>query len=52
DEENSHRVMENIIKFCKEKNIDMVIVSHNKSIVDDFCENKIEIVKGDILWKE
>lgn len=52
DEKNSHRVMENIINFCKEKNIDMVIVSHDKSIVDAFCENKIEIVKGDKPWKE
>ncbi len=52
DEKNSHRVVENITKFCKEKNIDMVIVSHNKNIVDDFCENKIEIVKEEKSWKE
>lgn len=52
DEKNSYRVVENITNFCKEKNIDMVIVSHNKNIVDDFCENKIEIVKEDKSWKE
>ncbi|WP_242851392.1 hypothetical protein [Clostridium sp. DMHC 10] len=45
DEKNSYRVMRNIINFCKEKNIDIVIVSHDKSIVEEFCENKIEIVK-------
>lgn len=45
DENNSHKIMRNITKFCKEKYIDMVIVSHNKNIVDEFCENRIEIVK-------
>ena len=45
DEKNSHKIIENIIKFCKEKHIDIVIVSHDKSIVDEFCENKIEIIK-------
>jgi putative ABC transport system ATP-binding protein len=45
DENNSRKIMKNIITFCKEKNIDMVIVSHNKNIVDEFCENKIEIFK-------
>ncbi len=45
DEKNSYRVVENITNFCKEKNIDIVIVSHDKKIVDGFCENKIEIVK-------
>ena len=45
DEKNSHEIMENITNFCKEKNIDIVIVSHNKTIVEEFCENKIEMVK-------
>ena len=45
DDKNSHKVMENIINFCKEKNIDVVIVSHDKNIVEEFCENKIEIIK-------
>lgn len=45
DEKNSHKLMKNILNFCKEKNIDVVIVSHDKSIVEEFCENKIEIVK-------
>ena len=45
DEKNSRKVMENIINFCKEKNIDVVIVSHDNNIVEEFCENKIEIIK-------
>ncbi len=45
DEKNSHEMMINIINFCKAKSIEIVIVSHNKTIVDEFCENKIEIVK-------
>ena len=47
DEENSHKIMRNIISLCKEKNIDIVIVSHNKNIINEFCEHKIEILKGD-----
>ncbi|HEY8889764.1 MAG TPA: ABC transporter ATP-binding protein [Clostridium sp.] len=46
DEKNSHEMMINITNFCKTKNIELVIVSHNKTIVDEFSENKIEIVKG------
>ncbi|MBU3110397.1 ABC transporter ATP-binding protein [Clostridium lacusfryxellense] len=45
DEKNSHKLMKNITGFCKARNIDVVIVSHNKSIVEEFCENKIEIFK-------
>ncbi|MCB2348168.1 ATP-binding cassette domain-containing protein [Clostridium estertheticum] len=46
DEITGHRVMKNIIDFCKTKNIEIVVVSHNKTIVEEFCENKIEIIKG------
>lgn len=47
DEKNSHKIMRNITNFCKEKNIDMVIVSHDKTIAHEFCENEIQIVKED-----
>lgn len=50
DEKSSRKVMKNIINFCKEKNIDMVIVSHDKNIVEEFCENKVEIVKESNRW--
>lgn len=45
DEKTSFKIMKNITDFCKGKNIEMVIVSHDKSIVDTFSENKIEILK-------
>lgn len=45
DEKNSHKIMINIKNFCFKKNIDIVIVSHNKAILEEFCENKIEIIK-------
>lgn len=45
DEKTSFKMIENITKFCISKNIDIVIVSHDKNIVDEFCENKIEIIK-------
>ncbi|NHM31674.1 ABC transporter ATP-binding protein [Neobacillus terrae] len=45
DEKTSFKVMKNITDFCKENDIEMIIVSHDKDIVDEFSENKIEIVK-------
>jgi putative ABC transport system ATP-binding protein len=45
DEKTSFKIMKNITNFCKEKNIEMVVVSHDKSIIDAFQENKIEIIK-------
>lgn len=50
DEKSGRKVMKNVINFCKEKNIDMVIVSHDKNIVEEFCENKVEIVKESSRW--
>lgn len=50
DEKSSRKVMKNVISFCKEKNIDMVIVSHDKNIVEEFCENKVEIAKESSRW--
>lgn len=47
DEKNSHLIMENIINFCKEKNIDIIVVSHDKKIVDRFSENIVIIRKED-----
>jgi putative ABC transport system ATP-binding protein len=46
DEKTSLKIMKNIKDFCKEKAIEMVVVSHDKAIVDAFSENKIEIAKG------
>lgn len=51
DEKSSRKVMKNVINFCKEKNIDMVIVSHDKNIVEEFCENKVEMAKESSRWK-
>ncbi|MBL4931938.1 ABC transporter ATP-binding protein [Clostridium paridis] len=45
DDKNSSKMIKNIINFCKEKNIEIVIVSHDKNITNEFCENKIEIIK-------
>lgn len=45
DEKNSSKMIKNIINFCFDKNIDIVIVSHDQNIVAEFCENKIIIVK-------
>lgn len=47
DEKNSHLMIKNIINFCKEKSIDIVIISHDKKIIDEFSENIVNIKKGD-----
>lgn len=47
DEKNSCLLMKNIINFCKEKNIDIVVVSHDKNIVNQFSENIVNITKGE-----
>lgn len=47
DEKNSHLMIKNIINFCKEKSIDIVIISHDKKIVDEFSENIVSIKKGE-----
>lgn len=43
DKENSTKVIQNIIDFCKEKGIVVIIVSHDNQIVERFGENIITI---------
>lgn len=43
DKENSTKVIQNIIAFCKEKGIVVIIVSHDNQIVEHFAENIITI---------
>ena len=45
DEKNSINMMENIVNFCKEKTIDIVVVSHDTNVIAAFSENKIELRK-------
>ncbi len=43
DSKNSHAVIENIIRYCKNNRISLIIISHDKSIVDSFSENSVVI---------
>ncbi|HBI71719.1 MAG TPA: ABC transporter [Porphyromonadaceae bacterium] len=43
DKENSKVVIQNIIDFCREKEITIIIVSHDNQIVNAFAENIILI---------
>ncbi|MDF2539157.1 MAG: transporter related [Herbinix sp.] len=47
DQENSHNVIQNILKHCKEKGITVIIVSHDSSLTKEFGEQIITIGKGD-----
>ncbi|MGL4669766.1 MAG: ABC transporter ATP-binding protein [Methanobacteriaceae archaeon] len=44
DEENKYNMLENIIKFAKEENITIIIVSHDNEIIDKFADKIIRIM--------
>lgn len=39
----SHNLLENIISFCKQKNISVIIVSHNKELTEKYAEETIQL---------
>lgn len=43
DKHNSKNVMENILTYCKENEITVIVVSHDSSLTEMFAENIIEI---------
>ncbi len=45
DTKNSNEVIQNIISFCKENNISIIIVSHDNNLTEKFSENTIIIKK-------
>lgn len=47
DKQNSQNVMKNILSYCKENNITVIVVSHDANITDKFAENIILIGEQD-----
>ncbi len=45
DKDNSDMVIKNILEFCKEEGITVIVVSHNDQLTEKFAENIIEIGK-------
>lgn len=45
DKENSQQVMNNVINFCKEHEITVIIVSHDPQITETFADNVITITR-------
>lgn len=45
DKESGHSVIENVLNFCKEKGITVIIISHDGSLTKEFAENIIRIGK-------
>lgn len=43
DKENSVKVMKNVLSYCKEYEITVVVVSHDSNITEKFADNIIEI---------
>lgn len=48
DNKNSYELMEKVIQYCKDKDIDVVVVSHDRILSDTFAEEKIELCAGGI----
>lgn len=46
DEKNTHEVIGNVIHFCKDHGIALIVVSHDRSLEDIYSENTIELMKG------
>lgn len=43
DSENSHNVIKNILKCCKEHDITVIIISHDSTLVEEFAEKTIQL---------
>lgn len=46
DQSTSSELMENIVKFCKEKDITLIVVSHDKNLAEIFSERIINLEGG------
>ncbi len=47
DEHNSQRLMENIKNFCTNNDISLAVVTHNKSLAEDFGDSILELTGRD-----
>jgi ABC-type glutathione transport system ATPase component len=45
DTQNANTILTNIIKFCKDHSITLIIVSHDKDLIDKYAENIIYLKK-------
>lgn len=45
DKDNGYNVIQNVIKFCKSKDITVIIISHDNHLTETFGENIIRIGK-------
>ena len=43
DKDNGYNVMQNVISFCKEKGITVIIISHDNNLTETFGENIVAI---------
>lgn len=46
DKDNGYNVMQNVISFCKEKGITVIIISHDNNLTETFGENIVAIGGG------
>jgi putative ABC transport system ATP-binding protein len=47
DQENSRRMIGNVIDYCRSNGITIIVVSHDKSITEEFAEHTITIGRGE-----
>lgn len=46
DEKNTVQVISNIVQFCRQERITLLIVSHDREIAEQFSENTLELRRG------
>jgi putative ABC transport system ATP-binding protein len=43
DDATSEKVLSNIVAYCREKEISLVIVSHNEALIESFADDRIHL---------
>lgn len=49
DEKNSEMVLRNIISFAKERELSLIIITHDLRLANIYSERTIEVIKGKVL---
>ncbi len=48
DEHNSNQLMSNIIEFCKENDLSLIVISHNKALANKYADRLINLSREEI----
>ncbi|MEQ8153990.1 MAG: ABC transporter ATP-binding protein [Clostridiaceae bacterium] len=51
DSSTEEGLMEDLIKYCKDKNISLIIITHSKAVSASFAEYMIELSSGKVVFQ-